>query len=142
MRHERQREARANAFSRRTRTIPIARSPVNLGTDNLELIDRLVHGDRSAVSTALLAIAGMGAGEAVRRAVLDRIAAAASWACSEGAISSQRAGQIARHVSRALAEHARRPRGGLDGGRDRDAAGATRWSKRTAGLRMEVLALG
>ncbi|MFZ0378095.1 MAG: hypothetical protein WCD11_23685 [Solirubrobacteraceae bacterium] len=105
-RHARQRAARVNAFSRRTKTIPIAPPPVTLGTDDLELIDRLMHRDRTGVSTALLTIAGIGAGEAVRWAVLDRTTAAASGAHAGGAISSQRAEQIARHVSRALAEHA------------------------------------
>ena len=58
--------------------------------------------DRTAVSTALLAVAGIGAGEASRQAVLSRIAEAAYWAQSEGAISPSRAEQIARHVKRAL----------------------------------------
>ena len=101
-RHERQRHARAAAFSRRTITIPIVPSPVRLAGDDLELIDRLVRRDRTAVSTALVVIAGIGAGEASRRAVLSRIAEAACWAQAEGAISSRRAEQIARHVRRAL----------------------------------------
>jgi hypothetical protein len=101
-RHERQRQARAAAFSRRTTRTPIAPSSVMLATEELELIDRLVRCDRTAVSTALLAIAGIGAGEASRRAVLSRIAEAACWAQAEGAISGPRAEQIARHVRRAL----------------------------------------
>jgi hypothetical protein len=101
-RHERQRHARAEAFSRRTSTTPLLRSAVRLATEDLELIDRLVRRDRTAVSTALLAIAGIGAGEASRRAVLSRIAEAACSARAEGAISSRRAEQIARHVKRAL----------------------------------------
>jgi hypothetical protein len=101
-RHERQRQARAAAFSRRTMTVPIVPSPVMLASDDLELIDRLVRRDRTAVSTALLAIAGIGAGEASRQAVLARMAEAACWAQAEGAISSARAEQIARHVKRAL----------------------------------------
>ena len=101
-RHERQRRARAEAFLRRTTTTPIALSPVSLATEDLELIDRLVRRDRTAVSTALLAIAGIGASEASRRAVLSRISEAACWAQADGAISSRRAEQIARHVRRAL----------------------------------------
>ena len=100
-RHERQRQARAAAFSRRTSTAPIVPSPVILASEEIELIDRLVRRDRTAVSTALLAIAGIGAGERSRQAVLSRIAEAACWAQAEGAISSQRAEQIARHVRRA-----------------------------------------
>ena len=100
--HERQRQARAAAFSRRTMTVAIAPSAVKLASDDVELIDRLVRRDRTAVSTALLAIAGIGASEASRRAVLSRIAEAASWAQAEGAITPSRAEQIARHVRRAL----------------------------------------
>jgi hypothetical protein len=100
--HERQRQARAEAFSRRTLTTPIVASPVRLATEELELIDRLVRRDRTAVSTALLVVAGIGAGEAIRQAVLSRIAEAACWAQAEGAISPSRAEQIARHVRRAL----------------------------------------
>jgi hypothetical protein len=58
-------------------TVPIASSPVRLASDAVELIDRLVRRDRTAVSTALLAVAGIGAGDASRRAVLARIAEAA-----------------------------------------------------------------
>ncbi len=101
-RHERQRQARTEAFSRRSMTVPIVPSPVGLASEDVELIDRLVRRDRTAVSTALLAVAGIGAGEASRRAVLSRIAEAACWAQAEGAISSRRAEQIARHVKRAL----------------------------------------
>lgn len=101
-RHERQRQARTETFSRRTMTVPIAPSPVRLAGDDLELIDRLVRRDRTAVSTALLVIAGIGAGEPSRRAVLSRVAEAACWAQAEGAISSRRAEQIGRHVRRAL----------------------------------------
>jgi hypothetical protein len=101
-RHERQRQERAEAFSRRTGTTPLLRLPVKLAPEELELIDRLVRRDRTAVSSAPLAIAGIGAGEAIREAVLSRIAEAACWAQHEGAISSRRAEQIARHVRRAL----------------------------------------
>lgn len=101
-RHERQRQARAEAFSRRSTTRPIVPSPVKLAAKDVELIDRLVRRDRTAVSTALLAVAGIGASEASRRAVLSRIAEAACWAQAEGTITSRRAEQIARHVRRAL----------------------------------------
>jgi hypothetical protein len=53
---------------------------VQLATADLELIDRLVHRDRTAVSTALLVIAGIGASEPSRQAVLSGIAEAAAWA--------------------------------------------------------------
>jgi hypothetical protein len=101
-RHERQRQARAAAFSRRTARTPIVPPPVMLATEELELIDRLVRRDRTAVSTALLAIAGIGAGQRSRQAVLARIAEAACWAQAEGVISAGRAEQIGRHVRRAL----------------------------------------
>lgn len=102
-RHERQRQARAEAFSRRTRTTPLLLLPVKLETEELALIDQLVRRDRTVVSTGLLVIAGIESGEARRRAVLSWIAEAACRAQAEGAISSRRAEQIARHVRRALA---------------------------------------
>lgn len=83
-------------------TVPIVPSPVRLASDDVELIDRLVRGDRTAVSTALLVIAGIGADEGVQRIVLARIGEAASCAVAEGAITASRAEQIARHVTRAL----------------------------------------
>lgn len=101
-RHERQRCARAEAFSRRTPTDPTVLAPVRLATEDLALIDRLVGQDRTAVSSALLAVAGIGAGQAPRRVVLASVAEATGWAQAEGAISSSRAEQIERHVSRAL----------------------------------------
>jgi hypothetical protein len=101
-RHERQRLARADALSRRASRTPAPPAPVKLATAELELIDRLVRSDRTAVSTALLAIAGIGAGEARRLAVLDWIGAAARLAVAEGAITSRRADQIARHITRAI----------------------------------------
>ena len=106
-RHERQRLARAEAFSRRTPAGVAARSSVKLGRDELELIERLVRRDRTPVSSALMAIAGIGAGEAIRVAVLARVSEAARWAQAEGAIGAERGGQIARHVSRAEAAHVR-----------------------------------
>jgi hypothetical protein len=109
-RHERQRAARAEAFSRRAVTVPAAGPPMDLGPDALALIDRLVRHDRTAVSSALLAIAGVGAGEAARRTVLASVSEATCWAQAKGAISADRAAQIARHVKRALPSpaHARR----------------------------------
>src|SRR5579884_923590 len=101
-RHERQRLARAEAFSRHTAADQRAEAPVKLEQDELELIDRLVRNDRTAVSSALLAIAGIGAGEAIRGAVLARVSETTRWAQVQGAISAERGGQIVRHVNRAL----------------------------------------
>lgn len=117
-RHERQRRARAEAFSRRTPD-SLSPPPVKLGSEDLELIDRLVRNDRTAVSSALLAIAGIGAGQAVRSAVLASVSEAACWAQADGAISSSRAAQLARHVKRAL------------GYRDRTATGFGREARGT-----------
>ena len=58
-RHERQRLARAEEFSRRSPAGMRGEVPVTLGRDELELIERLVRRDRTAVSSALLAIAGI-----------------------------------------------------------------------------------
>lgn len=102
-RHERQRQARVEAFSRRSAMHPVVPSPVRLAGEDLELIDRLVRRDRTAVSTALLVIAGIGAGDAARRAVLAQVSEATGWARAQGAINPGRAAEIARHVSRALA---------------------------------------
>jgi hypothetical protein len=107
-RRERLRLARAEAFSRRTRLKAEAASPPKLRPDELELIDRLVRRDRTAVSSALLQVAGIGAGEGVRRAVLERVDEAACWAQAEGAISARRSEQIARHVQRSLKRSASR----------------------------------
>jgi hypothetical protein len=100
-RHERQRMARAEAFSGRTPGGVSGEVPVTLAQDEVELIERLIRRDRTVVSSALLAIAGIGAGEAIRGAVLARIGEAAWRAQAEGAISAERGEQIARHVSRA-----------------------------------------
>src|SRR5947209_13089419 len=101
-RHERQRLARTKAFSRRTAVGQRADAPVKLREDELALIDRLVPDDRTVVSCALLAIAGIGAGEAIRGAVLARVSETARRAQVHGAISAERGGQIVRHVNRAL----------------------------------------
>ena len=103
-RHERQRLARAEAFSRHTPAGMCAEVPVKLGPDELDLIERLVRRDRTPVSSALTVIAGIGASEVLRGAVLARVSETACWAQAEGVISAERGGQIARHVSRAL-EH-------------------------------------
>ena len=100
-RHERQRLVRAAAFSRRTPAGVSAKVPVKLGQHELELIEQLVRRDRTAVSSALLAIAGIGAGEAIRGAVLMQVGEAASRAEAEDAISAERSAQIVRHVNRA-----------------------------------------
>ena len=123
-RHERQRQARAAAFSRRTSTTSLLGSPAKLAAEDLELIDWLVRRDRTAVSTALLAIADIGTGDLERVDVLVRVGDAARAARNEGAISERRRAQIVRHVKRAIhhsglvslgdAEHAA---GGLGGGR-------------------------
>ena len=107
-RHERQELARAEAFSRSTASIALVASPRKLAVDELELIRRLVRHDRTAVSTALLVIAGIGGGESRREAVLSQFLDEARDAQAEGAISSGRADQIARHVGRAL-RHVERP---------------------------------
>jgi hypothetical protein len=101
-RHERQRLARAEAFTRRTPAGVHGEVPVKLGQDELDLIERLVRRDRTAVSSALLAIAGIGAGETVRGAVLAQVGAALRCAQTEGAITAQRGEQITRHLTRAL----------------------------------------
>lgn len=101
-RHERQELARADAFSRRAPTGAAAEVPVKLEEDELDLIDRLVRCDRTAVSSALLAVAGIGAGEPIRGAVLAQVSEAACRAQAAGAISPARAAQIARHINRAL----------------------------------------
>jgi len=67
-----------------------------------------VRGDRTPVSTALLVIAGIRAGEHIRRAVLSRMGEATWSAHAESAINPSRAEQIARHIGRAVAEADRR----------------------------------
>jgi hypothetical protein len=101
-RHERQGLARAAAFSRRTAAMVPDEVPVKLRRDELELLDRLVRADRTAVSSAVLAIAGIGSARPVRRAVLELVGEAACRAETEGEISAERGEQIARHVRRAL----------------------------------------
>jgi hypothetical protein len=81
---------------------PAAAPPVSLVADELALIGRLVRHDRTALSTALLAIAGIGAGESRRRGVLALVSEAAFSAQAQGAISPKRSARIARHVRRAL----------------------------------------
>jgi hypothetical protein len=101
-RHERQRLARTLAFSRRTLASPPAAPVVAFQQAELELIERLVHRDRTAVSSAVLAVAGIGAGGARRRAVLAHVDEVARSAQAHGLISRERGTQIARHVDAAL----------------------------------------
>ena len=101
-RHDRQRLARSEAFSRRTPTTTAKIAAITFDRRELELINRLVRHDRTAVSSAVLALAGIGAGETRRRSVLARVGEAACWAHAEGTISAERYAQIARHVRRAL----------------------------------------
>ncbi len=101
-RRERQRMRRAEAFSRRRSAMSPIAAAVGLDGEDLELIDDLVRHDRTAVSTALLVIAGIGAGEASRRAVLAAVDAAVRSAQAQGGIGSSRANQIDRHVRREL----------------------------------------
>lgn len=63
--------ARAEAFSRRT-LANVPTLPVDLEPGALQLIDRLVRRDRTAVSSALLAVAGIGAAEPMRQAACAR----------------------------------------------------------------------
>ncbi len=79
-RHERQRRARADAFSRGTPAKMPGGVPVKLEEHELQLIERLVREDRTAVSSAAMAIAGIGAGSALRRVVLAHVSEAACWA--------------------------------------------------------------
>jgi hypothetical protein len=103
-RHERQGLARVAAFSRRTPVMVPDAGGVKLGQHELELLERLVRVDRTGVSSALLAIAGIGSDRPIRRAVLELVGEAACGAQAEGEISAQRGEQIARHVRRALDE--------------------------------------
>jgi hypothetical protein len=101
-RHERQRLARAEAFSRRTPADVSGEVPVQPRHDELELIERRARCDGPAVSSALMVIAGIGAGGVVRGAVLAQVGAAVLRAQTEGAITAQRGEQITRHLTRAL----------------------------------------
>jgi hypothetical protein len=100
-RRERLQLARAEAFSRRTGTDPLRPPPVKFTEQELKVIDRLVRRDRTAVSSALLAVAGIGSGEPMRRAVLASVSEAAYRARAEDAIGERRSAQIVRHVKRA-----------------------------------------
>jgi hypothetical protein len=108
-RRERMAVARTEAFSRRTAATPPPPLPmVAMGRGELELIEQLVRHGRTVVSSALLVVAGIGAGEPRRNAVLTEVGNAASTARAEGTISSERRAQIARHLGRALEERERR----------------------------------
>ena len=106
-RRERQRLARADAFSRRTASSPPAAPVITFERGELELIERLVQSGRTAVSSAVLAVAGIGTGEARRRAVLAQVGRVACAAQAHGAISRRRGAQIARHVETRLASEER-----------------------------------
>jgi hypothetical protein len=101
-RRERQRLARTYAFSRRTAARPQALPVITFEPAELELIDRLVHHGRTAVSSAVLAVAGIGTGELRRRAVLTQVRRVARTAEADGTISPQRGAQITRHVEAGL----------------------------------------
>jgi hypothetical protein len=101
-RHERLQLARTLAFSRRTPATSPAVPVVALQRAELELIERLVHRDRTAVSTAMLAVAGIGAAAARRHAVLAQVGEAARSAQAKGSISRERGTQITRHIDAAL----------------------------------------
>ena len=103
-RRERQRLARVDAFSRRTPAALPAAPVIAFGGAEIELIDLLVRQDRTAVSSAVLAVAGIGAGEVTRRAVLALVGEAAGSAKAQGAIGAERGAEIARHVRCALEE--------------------------------------
>jgi hypothetical protein len=75
---------------------------MRLNSEELELIARLVRHDRTAVSTALLMIAGIVAGHTRRLAVLAAVEDAALAAHARGTIGSRRADQIARHTRQEL----------------------------------------
>jgi hypothetical protein len=103
-RRERQRLARAQALTRRAAATPLLAPVIMFGPAEVAVIDQLVRHDRTAVSIAMLAVAGIGAGELRRRAVLEQVGVASAKAESEGAISPERGAQMARHVRRGLEE--------------------------------------
>ena len=76
-RRERQRLARTDAFSRRTAAGPPAAPVITFERGELELIELLVQSGRTAVSSAVLAVAGIGTGEVRRRGVLAQVGRAA-----------------------------------------------------------------
>jgi hypothetical protein len=106
-RRERQRLARTDAFSRRTAARPPAAPVITFERAELEVIERLVQSGRTAVSSAVLAVAGIGTGEARRCAMLAEVGWVACAAQARGAISRRRGGQIARHVETRLASEER-----------------------------------
>jgi hypothetical protein len=64
------------------------------GRAEIELIDLLVRQDRTAVSSAMLVVAGMGAGEVTRRAVLAQVSEAAGSAKARGDQCRARRGDL------------------------------------------------
>ena len=113
-RRERQRMRRAEAFSRRQSATPPAAAPVKLDREDLDLIEHLVRHERTVVSTALLVIAGIGAGSLRRREVLARVGQAACSARAEGVdqLEESRTNRPTRHArARACRPDARRVSG-------------------------------
>lgn len=72
-RRERQWLAHTQARLRRAAAPPSVAPAVALSQAELDVIGRLVRHDRTPVSAAMLVVAPTGAGEARRRAVLDRV---------------------------------------------------------------------
>jgi hypothetical protein len=91
-RRERLAIARVHAFSRRTPSTLPGVPVVVLEEGERDLVARLVRLDRTAVSSTLLALAGIGAGPARRRAVLTELADTARAAQAEGAIGAPAGG--------------------------------------------------
>jgi hypothetical protein len=93
--------ARPKAFSDRTPVTSAVTSPVKLDRQDLELIDRLVRHDRTAVSTRCWRSRGRRRrNQSAGRALPDPRGGALGP--GEGAVTSRRAEQIARHVKPAL----------------------------------------
>ena len=100
-RNERQRAAQTTAFSRRAQHVEIREPRVTLSIDEQLLAEELLLHDRTPVSTALLAIGGVGAGDARKRVVLRQLEETAAYLEAQGALSTSRAQQIARHITKA-----------------------------------------
>jgi hypothetical protein len=92
-----------DAFSRRTPAGP-PEVAAALHARGVALIERLVGEDRTPVSSTLLLVAGIGAAQARRQAVLAAVEVANRQARVHGAIGARRYAQIARHFPRARTE--------------------------------------
>jgi len=97
----RSRDRPIEAIPRRGRDAT-GRSGDRVRSTEVAVIERLARQDRTAVYPAVLAVAGMGAGEPRRRAVLAGVGQAADKATVGNAISRVRGAQIVRHVRRTL----------------------------------------